>query len=93
LYLIAKNQGPIMSDTKIVSDHLNAALLATKSDRPFLAYLIQMALIEAKTVPEQVHQKNEVNELKDYLFPYGSTEEFLSKPLQFRARSRVAGFL
>lgn len=46
-----------MSNNRMVVDHLKAALLATNADKTFLAYLIQMALIECATAPQVLVQR------------------------------------
>lgn len=41
-----------MNNNRMVVDHLKAALLTTSEKRPFLAYLIQMTLVECATGPQ-----------------------------------------
>ena len=77
-----------MSDKTIVSEHLKAALLATSADRPHLAHLIRMALIESESIPENLPVNNQASVMDDYIDPFGSTAEFLSRPLQYRSRNR-----
>ncbi|BCH62172.1 hypothetical protein RvVAR0630_pl03140 (plasmid) [Agrobacterium vitis] len=53
-----------MSNNRMVVDHLKAALLATNADKTFLAYLIQMALIECATAPQVFGSTPTMNECR-----------------------------
>ncbi|MFK0207712.1 hypothetical protein [Agrobacterium sp. NPDC090283] len=81
-----------MSNEDIVADHLKAALLATNTDKPFLAYLIQMALIETRGAWKDLQLPDSVDQPVDEIQHYDSASEFLSRlPLsQHRARMKTS---
>lgn len=77
-----------MSNDEIVADHLKAALLAASADKPFLAYLIQMALIESKSTPEELQFRDVAEEQEQETPDYEGASNFLSRLPSSQQRMR-----
>ncbi|NSZ66984.1 hypothetical protein G6L16_023445 [Agrobacterium tumefaciens] len=78
-----------MKNESIVVDHLKVALLATTAERPLLAYLIQMALIESESAPEDLQFRDDVDERDEETPHYSSASEFLARLPQSQRRARI----
>lgn len=78
-----------MNDNDIVADHLRAALLAADTGKPFLVYLIQMALIETKSAADDLQHTDSDNRLDGEIPRYTSASGFLSRMPQSHHRARM----
>jgi hypothetical protein len=78
-----------MNDNDVVADHLRAALRAADADKPFLAYLIQMALIETISAADDLQHTDSANRSDEESPHYKSASEFLSRLPQSQHRARL----